>query len=163
MHARNRHKLLTKGEDKFIKEFDAEYFVDTMRKVHLLLAATMDDNERFLSKYQQLNTVKLIEDFDQSDSDDPDLLPQSLPKLKSDPEEIAQHQFRVSEFMRKFQDEGLTEKGIKLLKGTYSNKSMKNKEVKQLGFNTLIDNNFDKKKFRKTRRNDKVHAVDYED
>jgi hypothetical protein len=65
--------LFEKAEEKLSKELDIEYFATTMRKVHMLLASTMDDSERFLSNYQQYNSLKLIDDDlknENSDFDD---------------------------------------------------------------------------------------------
>ena len=45
-----------------MKEFDAEYFARTMRKVDMILASTMDDSEHFLANYQQINAIKLDQD-----------------------------------------------------------------------------------------------------
>jgi hypothetical protein len=59
MHVKNRHKLFKRGEDKFINEFDAEHFVSTIRKVHILLNSMMDENQRFLCNYQQNNTLDI--------------------------------------------------------------------------------------------------------
>jgi hypothetical protein len=57
MHIKNRYKLFQKGEEQYLKEFDAEYFTSTMRQVHVLLASMMDEKQRFLSNYQQYNAI----------------------------------------------------------------------------------------------------------
>jgi hypothetical protein len=62
--------LFVKAEEKLSKELDIEYFTTTMRKVHMLLASTMDDSERFLSNYQQYNSLKLSDDDSSSDNSD---------------------------------------------------------------------------------------------
>jgi hypothetical protein len=68
MNLKNRYKLFQKGEEKYLKELDVEYFATTMRKVHMLISSLMDDKQRFLSNYQHLNFINL-EDSSGSSSD----------------------------------------------------------------------------------------------
>jgi hypothetical protein len=85
-----------------MQEFDAEYFALTMRKVHILLSATMDDSERFLSNYQQYNALRLEEesssdsDSDSSTQDDKKL--EKLPKINSNDSKKLGHAHKIQNF-----------------------------------------------------------------
>jgi protein required for attachment to host cells len=106
MHVKNRHKLFKKGEDKFINEFDAEYFVSTIRKVHILLNSMMDENQRFLCNYQQNNTLDIKEPTDttkssSSTSSDNGFQEASMiaPKLTAKDLQKSSHEAMISDFM----------------------------------------------------------------
>ena len=102
MHIKNRYKLFKIGEDKFTKEFDAEYFARTMRKVHMLLTATMDEHERHLTSYQQYNAIRLDNKRlnEESDEDgDPDYEHKIIPKLGKESENEFAHNRKVAKFM----------------------------------------------------------------
>ena len=92
-----RYKLYQKGEEKFIKEFDAVEFARTQRKLKMLMHSLMDESERFLAPYQKSNTIKLIDDSETDHSDDPSYL--KIPKMKSDTNDKEQHRLIVNNFL----------------------------------------------------------------
>ena len=57
MNIKNRLKLYHKGEDKFIKEFDAVHFAKSIRNLNTLVEAMLGDNEKFMVKYQKCNVI----------------------------------------------------------------------------------------------------------
>ena len=102
MHIKNRHRLFKQGTKKFMQEFDAEYFALTMRKVHILLSATMDDSERFLSNYQQYNALRLGDesssDSDSDSSTQKDRKLEKLPKFNSREVKKLKHVDKIQDF-----------------------------------------------------------------
>lgn len=61
---------MEKGEQKYLKEFDVEYFAHTMRKVHVLLSSMLNDKKRFLTNYQQFHVLRLQDEEDLDGRDD---------------------------------------------------------------------------------------------
>ena len=93
----NRYKLLKKGEDKYVKEFDAVYFAKSLRNLKMLVASLMDDSERFLSNYQHFNAIKLGSYSNSSDSSN---TPTSkIPKLLSSKKKRFKHEKWIDNFM----------------------------------------------------------------
>ena len=92
----NRYKLLKKGEDKYIKEFDAVYFARSLRNLKMLVASLMDDSERFLSTYQHFNTIKLGLDSNGNSSSDSH---SRIPKLLSSKNCRLKHEKWIDDFM----------------------------------------------------------------
>ena len=70
-----------KGEDKFLKEFDAVEFVRTQRKLKMLMNSLINEDERFFTPYQKTNALSLFSNSDNSDFDDPDYT--KIPKFLS--------------------------------------------------------------------------------
>jgi len=84
-----------------MKEFDAEYFARTMRKVHLLLATQMDDSERFVANYQQCNAIRLDGSSSSSDNEDdnPDKQYMKIPRVNSKMKKKEIHSRKVMKFL----------------------------------------------------------------
>jgi len=82
-----------------MKEFDAEYFARTMRKVEMILASTMDDSEHFLVNYQQSNAIKFDEDSSSDSDEDPRKHFRNIPNVKSKKAKQENHLEKVNEFV----------------------------------------------------------------
>lgn len=89
-----RHKLHKMGEDKFIKEFDAVYYANSMRNLNTLVSSLMDDSERFMITYQKSNCLSLSQES--GDSSDPGGF--ELPKIFQKKRK-KQHIARIDDFM----------------------------------------------------------------
>ena len=83
----------------YIKEFDAVYFARSLRNLKMLVASLMDDSERFLSTYQNFNTIKLGPDSSGSSSSDPH---NKIPKLLSSKKSRFRHEKWINDFMVNF-------------------------------------------------------------
>ena len=59
LNVKKRFELYEKGEEKFIKEFDAVQFAKSMRNLNTLVTSMMDDSERVMIKYQKCNVISL--------------------------------------------------------------------------------------------------------
>ena len=92
----NRYKLLKKGEDMYIKEFDAVYFARSIRNLKMLVATLMDDSERFLSTYQQFNAISLVSESNSSNSSDDPY--EKIPKLLASRNKRYKHEKWVDNF-----------------------------------------------------------------
>lgn len=87
--------LFEKGSQKFIKEFDAEYYVKSLRKLKTLMDSLMNDEERVISVYQHSNVVAA---YDTNSSSDDGY--SKIPKLFSKNEEsIEDHQKSINNLM----------------------------------------------------------------
>ena len=96
---RNLHSrlvLYNKGEEKFIKEFDAVEFARTQRKLKMLVHWLMDKSELFLTAYQKTNAISLFTDSESSQSDDPAYL--KIPKMLSRAKTKQKHIVTVDKF-----------------------------------------------------------------
>jgi hypothetical protein len=49
--------MFNKGENKFIKEFDAVRFVRMTRNLKMIVSSIMNDSQRFIASYQKINTI----------------------------------------------------------------------------------------------------------
>ena len=92
----NRYRLLKKGEDMYIKEFDAVYFAWSLKNLKMLVASLMDDSERFLSTYQHFNAITLASDSNSSNSSDDPY--KKIPKLLSSRLKRFKHEKWVDDF-----------------------------------------------------------------
>lgn len=96
LHLKKRNKLFQKGEEKFVKEFDAVQFAKSMREMQTLLKSMIDDNERFMIPYQKCNSIPMHSDSeDESGDENYDKVPNLFapPRLKNI------HSARVDAFM----------------------------------------------------------------
>jgi len=131
---------MRKGEQKYMKEFDAEYFARTMRKVNVLIATTMDDKKRFLTNFQQFNVIwpddNISSSSDDEREDQYDKQFKKVPKLNDKRKKIAKYENKVDEFMVRqlqwqFQDKyWCTEMDygdLKLISGVYTQNSITGK------------------------------------
>ena len=125
----NRYKLYEQGIDKFTKEFDAEYYSKSLRNLKILVAFLMDDNERFISSFQQYNALSLQNIDYESESEDE--ATKDMPKYLQKDDCAEQHRENINEFLKKYLQEDHSAKDLKLLKGTYARKNMKNRELKK--------------------------------
>lgn len=64
-----RHGLYEKGEEKFVKEFDAINFARSMRVLRTLVSSMMDDSERVLTVYQKNHSIPVISEDSSSHSE----------------------------------------------------------------------------------------------
>jgi len=80
LNAKNRVKLFHKGERKFTKEFDAVHYAKSIRNLNTLVASMLDDNEKFMVKYQKSNLITL-ESSDSSNGSDEDDIPKLYSKM----------------------------------------------------------------------------------
>jgi len=98
LNAKNRVKLFHKGERKFTKEFDAVHYAKSIRNLNTLVASMLDDNEKFMVKYQKSNLITLegsnTESSVGSDEDE-------IPKLYSKMNRKTKHKIKIDEFMVK--------------------------------------------------------------
>ena len=85
-----------KGEDKFLKEFDAVEFVRTQRKLKMLMNSLMNEDERFFTPYQKTNALSLLSNSDNSDFDDHDYT--KIPKFLSSAKIKQRHSVIIDKF-----------------------------------------------------------------
>ena len=85
-----------KGEDKFLKEFDAVEFVRTQRKLKMLMNSLMNEDERFFTPYQKTNSLSLLSNSDNSDFDDHDYT--KIPKFLSSAKIKQRHSVVIDKF-----------------------------------------------------------------
>jgi hypothetical protein len=98
----NRYRLFKKAEEKFTKEFDASYYVTTMRKVHMLISILMDDKQRFITNYQHFNLLTLDEESSSSDSNFRGIADKHLkkiPHMDANWETVDQHSLKIDKLM----------------------------------------------------------------
>ena len=93
----HRYKLYKKGEEKYIKEFDAVKIARSLRNLKMLVASLMDDSERFLSTYQQFNAISLISESNKSDSSSSPY--DKIPRLLSSKTKRNKHEEWINKFM----------------------------------------------------------------
>lgn len=127
----NRYKLYEQGIDKFTKEFDAEYYSKSLRNLKILVASLMDNNERFISSFQQYNALSLQNIDCESDSEDE--ATKDMPKYLHKEDHAEQHHENIIEFLKNYLQEEHSAKDLKLLKGTYTRKNFENHELKKYG------------------------------
>ena len=89
-------KIFNKGEDKFIQEFDAVHYAKSIRNLNTLMAAMLDDSEKFMVKYQKSSLISLesSESESSNESDEND-----IPKLYSNVNRKAKHKIKIDEFI----------------------------------------------------------------
>lgn len=127
----NRYQLYEKGIDKYIKEFDAQYYAKSLRHLKMLVSSLMDDSERFMSVYQHYNCVSLIKSDTEDDSENEAI--KDMPKLlHAKDDETKAHYRNISEFLENYYSETHSSKDFKLLKGAFTSKKLKNSEMVDL-------------------------------
>lgn len=127
----NRFVLHEKGLDKYIKEFDAEYYARSLRNLKMLVSSLMDDSERFMSNYQHCNSISLLKSDTEDDSEHEPV--KHMPGyLWKSPDECSQHYNVIDTFLENYFKETHSSKDYKLLKGAFTSKKLKNEELKNL-------------------------------
>lgn len=126
----NRYQLYEKGVDKYLKEFDAEYYTKSLRNLKMLVSSLMDDSERFMNLYQHSNTISLLKLESGNDSDDEQ--EKKIPKLSSKQMKEEKHKESIDGFFDSYLKEKLSAKDFKLLKGAYTQQKLKNNELENL-------------------------------
>ena len=122
---------INKGLKKYIQEFDAEYYAKSLRELKMLVSSLMDDSERFMSAYQHWNWLSLLKSDTESDSDnDPTKdMPNYLSKEGID---AFDYHANINKFLDTYYAETHSSKDYKLLKGAFTSKKLKNKELDNL-------------------------------
>ena len=126
----NRYKLHEKGLDKYVQEFDAEYYAKSLRHLKVLIATILDDSERFMTVYQHCNALTLVGSDTETDSENEAV--KDMPSYLSKTNKSLKHRDNISEFLQGYFKENHTAKDIKMIKGAFTNKNVKNNEFENL-------------------------------
>ena len=125
-----RYKLYTRGVKKFEEELDIEYYTKSLRNLKTMVSAMMDESERFMSVYQQCNSISVIGSLSDTDSDNE--ITKGMPKYMENKNKVSPYSKHINMFLAKYYAENLTSKDYRLLKGTYTSKKLKNYELEKL-------------------------------
>ena len=98
MNVKNRLRFYDKGEQKFIKEFDALTFAKSIRNLNNLVEAMLDDDEKIMVKYQKVNVITPESDSEHEDKQGKE----EVPKLFSQKQNKEVHTLRISTFMVRY-------------------------------------------------------------
>ena len=113
-----RYKLYEQGLDRLNQEVDLVNFTKSLRLLKTLLSSLMDDSERYMSKYQHQNCLKLNQCHICTNENN--LFEENeIPKLLDSKFKIDKHKNLINQFFAKYTEEHLTMKDYKLLKGVY--------------------------------------------
>ena len=126
----NRYKLHEKGLDKYVEEFDAEYYAKSLRHLKVLIATILDDSERFMTVYQHCNALTLVGSDTESDSENEAV--KDMPSYLSKTNKSLKHRANINEFLQGYFKENHTAKDIKMIKGAFTSKKVKNDELEHL-------------------------------
>ncbi|CAI2373165.1 unnamed protein product [Moneuplotes crassus] len=126
LHAKTRLKLYRRGEQKYIKEFDAVGYAKSMRAMSTLINSLMDEKEKFMLAYQKINTIPTENESDTSDSED---AYSKVPSLFSNEAKRAEHKHKVEKFMADYSREKWSGRDFRLLNGVYSKYRLKETQV----------------------------------
>ncbi|CAI2382333.1 unnamed protein product [Moneuplotes crassus] len=141
LHIKLRHKLYERGEEKFIKEFDAVTFARNARNMNTLINSMMDEKERMMVIYQKSNVIPLNSDTKSSESEDPY---DEVPKMFSLHKKKILHQHMVNKFMSEYSLETWSGRDFRLLNGVYSKHKLKENLLHKLCRNGKGDESFQK-------------------
>ena len=112
-----------------MKEFDAEYYVKSLRNLQMLVSSLMDDSERFMNVYQHSNAISISKNDTDMDTDDD--TSKAIPKMIKD-KNSKEHEETVQNFIDDYIKETLSAKDYKLLKGAFTKNKLKNSELHYL-------------------------------
>ena len=98
MNVKNRLRFYDKGEQKFIKEFDALTFAKSIRNLNNLVEAMLDDDEKIMVKYQKVNVITPESDSEVEDKEGKE----EVPKLFSQKQNKEVHTLRITTFMVRY-------------------------------------------------------------
>ena len=91
----------------------------------------MDDNQKVLSTYQHFNTINLYK----SESDEDDGY-DTIPKMTMKSQDLIQEYHQtIDRFLRKYAAKTMSVEDYRLMNGVFTPKTLKNKEVHEMGVN----------------------------
>ncbi|CAI2363674.1 unnamed protein product [Moneuplotes crassus] len=127
LNAQKRMKLYSRGETKFINEFDAVQYAKSMRSLNTLISSLMDDKERFMIRYQKSNCIsssnKEEDPKDDTSNDVPSIFCGSKKQF---------HSQVIDNFMNEYKKEEWTDKDYRLLNGVLTNEHLTNQQLEEL-------------------------------
>ena len=105
LNVKKRFDIYEKGEEKFIKDFDAVDYADNMRNLKALLTSLMDDSEKLMVKYQKSKVISLTsENSSSEESDGGGKSSEEIPKLFSSKTRRLMHLAKLEKLMVNFKN-----------------------------------------------------------